>query len=135
MFQVASTLQPELQPLRYYVRRTMSENRRWVAHCIDLDVWVVGDNLENARMSLEDAIQSYIAAIYDTEVLEFIPSLLERKALFRHQLLWYMLSVIPQSQPDNSNSVLMAVHRLFGLADRTWVRIPPAPPKGPKGID
>lgn len=77
--------------LRCYGRRTGRSPRRWVAHCIDLDLWAVGDDWEGTRRSLEDAIVGYLETVLDTRDQRSIPALVRRRAPTRFVVLWHLI--------------------------------------------
>lgn len=79
MPKAASSVRPLDLVLRCYLRRVRGSEQRWVAHCIDLDLWAAGDSPEAARRSMEDAIVGYLETVLDTQDQESIPRLLRRR--------------------------------------------------------
>jgi len=77
--------------LRCYARRTGSDRNRWVAHCIDLDLWASGGSVDAAKDSLQNAIVAYLETVLDTDEHGSIPSLLERRAPLRYRALWHVI--------------------------------------------
>jgi len=78
---------------RCYIRRSGRHEGRWVAHCIDLDLWASGPSEVAARTSLEDAILSYLEAVLDTKDKESIPQLLRRSAPWYYVLFWHLIGL------------------------------------------
>lgn len=75
--------------LRCYLRRSGRNRGRWVAHCIDLNLWAVGDSMDAAKRSLEDAIRGYVRTVLRTKDVESIARLLNRRAPLRYVALWH----------------------------------------------
>lgn len=92
------TAAPHVRPadlvLRCYARRSGRVKTRWVAHCIDLDLWAAGDSLVEARQGLENAISGYITTVLDTDDRDSIPRLLRRRAPLRFVLLWHLIRLV-----------------------------------------
>ena len=78
--------------LRCYVRKSGRTPERWVAHCIDLDLWASSSSPYGAKKSLEDAIQGYLEVVFDTKDDASIPRLLRRRAPLRFFALWYLMN-------------------------------------------
>lgn len=103
--------------LRCYARRTGRDRDRWVAHCVDLDLWATGKSLDEAKASMDDAIVGYLLTVLDTHDEGSIPRLLKRKASLRYRLFWRLLSLLDWmngSGPLNSQS--FEEHLPFRLA-------------------
>ena len=77
--------------LRCWVRPDRGIPGRWVASCIELDLWAVGKDPRDAQASLHDAIQGYLETVLETGESASIAALLERRAPFRSRLAWYVL--------------------------------------------
>lgn len=77
--------------LRCYVRRSGRDRDRWIAHCIDLDLWASGKSISDAKSSMEDAITGYLQTVLDTNDRGSIPRLLRRKAPLRYRVFWHLL--------------------------------------------
>lgn len=86
-------IRPPDMILRCYLRRT-GRDARWVAHCIDLDLWAVGKSAHDARHSLEDAINGYVETVLDTEDEESVVPLLRRRAPLRFVALWHVIRLV-----------------------------------------
>lgn len=84
-------VRPQALVLRCYGRRAGRERSRWIAHCIDLDVWAVGGSIDEVRESLESAISGYLETVFDTEDQASIPRLLLRCAPLRYVLLGHVI--------------------------------------------
>jgi predicted RNase H-like HicB family nuclease len=78
---------------RCYARRTRSDRNKWIAHCIDLDLWAAGKSIEDARSSMEDAVRGYLTVVFDTKDRASIPRLLRRRAQLRYFVLWYLIAL------------------------------------------
>lgn len=66
-------------------------DQRWQAVCVDLDLWASGKSYEDARQSLDLAIQDYVEAVMDTQDLDSIAPLLRRRAPLHHVARYYWL--------------------------------------------
>jgi len=84
------------KPLRCYVRRS-GRSDRWIAHCIDWDVWAVGSSAAKAKASLEDALRGYARVVMKSDDLASIERLLARRAPLRYVLLWHVIRGISQT--------------------------------------
>ena len=87
----ASSLRPLDLVLRCYLRRVRGSADRWVAHCIDLDLWATGGSPEAARRSMDDAVVGYVETVLDTKDHDSIPRLLQRRAPLRYVLFWHLV--------------------------------------------
>ena len=87
---------------RCYIRRAGRQEGRWVAHCIDLDLWASGPSAAAARSSLEDAIPSYVEAVLDTEDTDSIPQLLRRRAPWYYVLFWHLIGIWERIRQNGS---------------------------------
>jgi len=90
----ASPIRPLDLVLRCYLRRVRGSANRWVAHCIDLDLWATGDSLEAARRSMDDAVVGYLETVLDTTDHDSIPRLLRRRAPLRYVLFWHFVRAV-----------------------------------------
>lgn len=72
--------------LRCYGYKT--PRNTWIAKCIDLDLATEEDTFQEARRSLEEAIEGYIETVLDTEDKESIVRLLQRKSPIRDRLIY-----------------------------------------------
>ncbi len=88
--------------LRCYVRRSGRAQGRWVAHCVDWDLWAVGASAEAAKASLEDAIKVYAQAVTNTEDRASISRLMRRRAPLRYIALWHVLRLIASLRRNGS---------------------------------
>ena len=86
-------IRPPDMILRCYLRRT-GRDERWVAHCVDLDLWAVGKSAHDARYSLEQAIDGYVETVLDTEDKGSVLPLLRRRAPLRFVLLWHLIRLV-----------------------------------------
>ncbi|HET6303494.1 MAG TPA: hypothetical protein VFG80_01850, partial [Myxococcota bacterium] len=77
--------------LRCWVRPDRGVPGRWVASCIDLDLWAVGKDPRDAQASLHDAIEGYLETVLETGESSSIAELLERRAPLRYRLAWHAL--------------------------------------------
>jgi len=77
--------------LRCWVRPDRELPGRWVANCIDLDLWAVGKDHRDAQESLHDAIQGYLETVLETQEPTSIAELLQRRAPLRSRLAWHAL--------------------------------------------
>lgn len=91
MPKAASSVRPLDLVLRCYLRRVRGSEQRWVAHCIDLDLWAAGDSPEAARRSMEDSVVGYLETVLDTQDQASIPRLLRRRAPLRYVLFWHLV--------------------------------------------
>lgn len=111
---------PSLRPidlvLRCYVRRVRKSERRWVAHCIDLDLWAAGDSLGDARTGMRCAITGYVETVLETEDLDSIPPLLRRRAPLRYRSLWHSLRIVHRLRRLPLDSQPFEEHLPFRLA-------------------
>lgn len=80
--------------LRCYARRYQSARRRWLAHCLDLDLVVVGCTREDAQESLADAVCVYAATVSGINDYQEALNLLVRRAPRRHYLWWWVARLI-----------------------------------------
>lgn len=90
----ADQVRPADLVLRCYGRRSGRASHRWVAHCIDLDLWAVGEDWEKTRHSLEHAIEGYLETVLETGERSSIPALLRRRAPLRFVLLWHAIRLL-----------------------------------------
>lgn len=81
-------------PLRCYARRSGRTPNRYLAHCIDLDIWAAGASIKDAKSSLEDAILGYARAVLDTDDTATILPLFARRAPLRFVALWHILRLL-----------------------------------------
>lgn len=79
--------------LRCYARRTGTNRDKWIAHCVDLDLWAAGKSFEGARESMDLAVRGYLATVFDTQDRDSIPRLIRRRAALRYLALWYVISL------------------------------------------
>jgi len=94
-------IRPAELVLRCYGRRSGRTPERWVAHCIDLDLWAVGRSWEEAQAGLEDSIRSYVRAVVDTDdAASVLRLLLRRKAPFRFVALWHFIRLLSSIRRD-----------------------------------
>jgi predicted RNase H-like HicB family nuclease len=89
----SSSVRPLDLVLRCYLRRVRGSEKRWVAHCIDLDLWATGDSPEAARRGMDDAVVGYVETVLDTQDRESIPQLLRRRAPLHYVLFWHLVRV------------------------------------------
>jgi hypothetical protein len=99
----ASSLRPLDLVLRCYLRRVRGRENRWVAHCIDVDLWATGDSLEAARHGMDDAVVGYLETVLDTKDRESIPRLLRRRAPLRYVLFWHFVRAIHGIRRDGGS--------------------------------
>lgn len=98
--QTLAQIPPVRLILRCYVRRAGRRPDRWVAHCVDWDLWAVGPTPDKARASLENAITGYARAVFDTDDRASIPALLGRRAPLRHVAVWHLLRIASKLTGD-----------------------------------
>lgn len=98
MFGSAPSLRPADLVVRCYVRRVRGSKERWVAHCIDLDLWAAGDSLDTARSGMRCAIAGYLETVLDTADQDSIPRLLRRCAPLRYRMFWQVGRVSRQAR-------------------------------------
>lgn len=96
------TVRPRQLALRCYIRKSGRVEGRWVAHCIDLDLWAVGSSLEGAKKSLEEAILGYLETVLETEDRESIPRLLQRRAPLGYIALWHLIRLMTRIRHDGN---------------------------------
>lgn len=97
-----TALRPAELILRCYVRRSGRSPERWVAHCIDLDLWASAGTMEDAEKSLSDAIVGYVQTVLDTTDVESVPRLLRRRAPLRYIALWHAVRLASRVMHDGT---------------------------------
>jgi hypothetical protein len=75
--------------LRCYARRSGRHHQKWLAHCIDLDLWGVGESAGTAKQSLDDAIALYFEGVRGAKTDRAADVLMSRRAPARFFVLWY----------------------------------------------
>ena len=63
----------------------------WIGICIDLNIAVQADSVEELKKKMNDAIGSYIDLVLDTNDNDSIPSLLLRRAPLKDQLFYHAI--------------------------------------------
>lgn len=77
--------------LRCTVRRDPQRPGRWLACCVDLDLFAVGEGPEGAARSLTQAVEGYLEAVLDPSKAGPVSHLLRRPAPLRERLYYRLL--------------------------------------------
>lgn len=77
--------------LRCTVRRDPQRPGRWLACCVDLDLYAVGGDLEGAAHSLAQAVEGYLETVLDPSKPGPVDHLLRRRAPLRERLYYRYL--------------------------------------------
>jgi len=101
-------MSPEELIIRCYGYKT--SRGTWVLKCIDLDLVVEEDSVEDCKKAMDEAIRGYISAVLDTEDKDSIPALLRRKAPLKDRLVYHFSNI--QNRICHSSKRLKMDHAL-----------------------
>ncbi len=88
--------------LRCYVRPDAAR-KRWMAHCVDLDLWASGTTLAEAKQSLHDAIYGYLETVLESDDEQSVSSLLQRRSPLRYLLYWRLAALLSRIAPSKKD--------------------------------
>lgn len=80
---------PEKLILRCYACK--NGDKKWHAMCLDINLAIEADSLQEIREKMNNVIISYIDTVLDTQDKDSIPALLFRPAPLRDWLFYYYL--------------------------------------------
>ena len=98
---MATNLHPDRLILRCYGYRAKDGN--WYGVCLDLNIAVQASTTAELRAKMNEAIESYLDSVLDTDDRASIPALLSRKAPWPDWLryYWFRLLDLIRRFPDN----------------------------------
>ena len=82
-------ISPDRLVLRCYGHKT--EKGNLVGVCLDLDIAVEAESIEELKKKMSQAVASYIEAVLDTNDRSSIPALFTRRAPFKDLIIYYYI--------------------------------------------
>jgi hypothetical protein len=86
-----AAIRPQRFVVRCYGRKT--EKGNLVGVCLDLNIAVEAQSIEELKKKMNQAIGSYIETVLDTDNRESIPALLSRRAPLKDWLTYYCIKM------------------------------------------
>lgn len=84
-----ANISPNKFVLRCYGHKT--ENDRWFGLCLEFNLAIEADSIEQLKSKMRKVVASYIDTILDTNDKESIPELFSRKAPMKDWLIYYWI--------------------------------------------
>jgi len=85
-------ISPRRFVLRCYGQKT--EKGNLVGVCLDLDIAVEAESIEELKRKMNQAFQTYLETVLDTDDTDSIPHLLTRRAPLKDWVLYYFIKSI-----------------------------------------